>query len=335
MRALRRAAILASAGLLVLPTAAAAHGIAPPPPSDVAGLLSLWSFDPLVQVPLVLAAIAWVSAVRTVNRAHPASPVPRRRTVAFLLGLAAIELALQSPIERYDTTLFSVHMVQHILLTMVAPPLIAAAGPITLLLRFSRPEVRRRWILPVLHSRPVRVLTYPVVAWLLFATVMWGSHFSPLFNTSLEEPLVHQLEHLLYLVTALLFWWPIVGVDPSPWRMPHPVRAMYAFLAMPQNTFLALAIYSSSTILYDHYATLTRTWGPTVLADQQLAGGLMWIVGDLTFLVAILYVVLGWMGHEDRDTARQDARQDAERVEIERREVLLADRLARERAGER
>jgi putative copper resistance protein D len=330
-----RALALASLGLVGLPAVAAAHGAAPSPPSDPVGLLTMWSFDPLVQVPLAAAAVAYVSAVRAVNRAHPANPVPVRRWVTFLAGLLAIELALQSPIERYDTTLFSVHMVQHVLLTMIAAPLLAAGAPITLLLRFARPAFRRRWILPVLHSRALRLVTFPVVAWLLFAGVMWGSHFSPVFNASLEEPLVHQAEHLAYLVAALLFWWPIVGADPSPWRMPYPLRALYAFLQMPQNTFLALAIYSASTPLYPHYATLQRAWGPSVLADQQLAGGLMWVIGDLTFLVAILVVVVAWMRQEDRDTARSDARVDAERVEIMRRETLLADRLGRTGAEDR
>ena len=139
---------------------------------------------------------------------------------------------------------------------------------------------------------------------------------------------------MAYLVAALLFWWPVLGTDPSPWRMAYPLRALYVFLQMPQNTFLALAIYSATDVLYPHYATLQRTWGPSVLEDQQLAGGIMWIIGDLTFLVAILFVVLQWMRQEDRDTARTDARVDAERAEIQRREVILADRLGRERAGE-
>ncbi len=258
------------------------------------GLLGLWSFDPTVQVPLVRAGVAWVSAVRTVNRAHPAHPgaafVAR---VAFLLAAcSAIELALQSPIERYDTTLFSVHMVQHILLTHDRGAADRGGAPITLLLRFARPDVRRRWILPVLHSRVLRVLTYPVVAWLLFAAVMWGTHFSPLFNTSLEEPFVHQLEHLLYLGAALLFWWPIVGVDPE--SVAHAASGAGDVRVprdAPEHVPRPGDLFGSSTSLYAHYATLSRTWGPTVLADQQLAGGLMWIVGDLTFLVAILFVV--------------------------------------------
>ena len=218
---------------------------------------------------------------------------------------------------------------------MLFRSLIVAGAPITLLLRFAPGEVRRRWILPILHSRLLRVLTFPVVAWLIFAGVMWGTHFSPVFNASLEEPPIHEAEHLAYLLAALLFWWPVVGLDPSPWRMAHPVRLIYTFLQMPQNTFLALAIYSASASLYPHYATLERTWGPTVLADQQLAGGLMWVIGDLTFLVAILFLVRGWMRQEDRDAARADARTDTERAEIRRREIVLADRLAGERSGDR
>ncbi len=319
---------------LVLPSAVAAHGIAPAPPANAIDLLTLWTFDPFVQVPLIIVALAYVGAVRRVDREHPANRVPVRRTVAFLAGLAAIELALQSPIEHYDTTLFSDHMVQHILLTLVAAPLLAAGAPITLLLRVARAGQRRSLILPVLHSRVLKVISFPVVSWLVFAAVMWGTHFSPIFNESLENPLLHDLEHIAYLAAGLLFWWPVIGADPSPWRMPHPVRVLYVFLQMPQNTFLALAIYSATTPLYAHYATLVRSWGPDPVADQQLAGGLMWVGGDLIFLVAILFVVRGWMSQEARNERRVDARVDAQQAEMRRREALLADRLARERAGE-
>ena len=128
---------------------------------------------------------------------------------------------------------------------------------------------------------------------------------------------------------------PVVGVDPSPWRMSHPVRVLYVFLQMPQNTFLALAIYSAPEVLYRHYATLQRAWGPTPLEDQQLAGGFMWVAGDLLFLLAIMLVVSGWMKKEQRDQPILDARSDREREEILRREGALADRLARERAIDR
>ena len=331
-RAVAVGAGLTGLGLVgsIAPTAALGHGAAAPAPV-LPDVLLAWSADPTVLVPLALLAVGYLAAVRRVDRAHPGNPVPRARTVCWLLGLAAVLVALQSPIERYDTTLFSVHMVQHILLTLVGPPLLALGAPITLLLRLARPETRRRVILPILHSWPVRAVTFPVVSWLLFAFAMWGSHFSPLFNTSLEEPTVHQLEHLVYLVTASLFWWPAIGLDPSPWRMREPARILYTFLQMPQNSFLGLAIVSATAPLYPHYATLTRDWGPSVLVDQQMAGAVMWIVGDLVFLVAMLGIVVGWMRREDHEAAAADARDDRARAAIRERETRLADRLARDR----
>ena len=272
------------------------------------GLVFGWTLEPAVLLPLLSVAIAWIWIVRRIDRLHPASPVPRRRSVAFLGGLAVIAIALMSGIDTYDTTLFSVHMVQHLLLTLVAAPLLALGAPITTLLRVATPNVRRTVILPVLHSRLLRIVSFPVVAWLIFAGVMWGTHFSPIFNASLEDPLVHDFEHTLYLAAGLLFWWPAVGLDPSPWRMPHPVRAMYVFLQMPQNTFLAVTILNSSVPLYAHYATLIRPWGPTALQDQQIAGGLMWLCGDLLFLTAMGGIIAGWMLYEKRHEAALDRR---------------------------
>jgi putative copper resistance protein D len=337
MRVSRSRTLVGSAGGLLAavgaPRLALAHGIVPPEPPSVAGLALGWTFEPAVALPLLVAAIGWLRIVRRIDRAHPAHPVPRARTAAFLGGLAAIAVALQSGIDAYDTTLFSIHMVQHLLLTLVAAPLIALAAPITTLLRASSPAIRRRVILPFLHSRVMTVLSFPVVAWLVFAGVMWGTHFSPLFDASLEDPLVHDLEHGLYLAAGLLFWWPAVGLDPSPWRMPHPVRAMYVFLQMPQNTFLAVTILNSSVVLYHHYATLARTWGPTVLEDQQIAGGLMWITGDILFLIGLAAILAGWMRHEKGREAAVDRRLDAERAAIRARETRLAERLAGERDG--
>jgi putative membrane protein len=308
-----------------------AHGDVPVEPPTAANLLLGWVFEPLPTIAILVACLAWIWAVRRVAAAHPENPVPRRRSVAFAGGMAAIAVALLSGIDRYDTTLFSVHMVQHILLSMVAAPLIALSAPITLLLRVSSPATRRRWILPVLHARIVRLLTFPVVAWLLFAGTLWVSHFSPLFDAALEDPLVHILEHALFLITGLLFWWPAVGADPAPWRMTHPVRALYLFLQMPQNTLLAVVLLGATSVLYPHYATSPRAWGPTPLADQQAAAGIMWLVGDLVFLVAIAATLVAWMRAEARATGRADRRASIEMGRIRIREQALADRLASER----
>ena len=318
-------------GWLGAARSAAAHGPVPAEPPSAATLLLGWTFEPLPTLGIAVAGVWWWWAVRRVNAAHPANPVPARRSVAFAAGLTALAVALLSGIARYDTTLFSVHMVKHLLLAMVAAPLIALSAPITLLMRLASPATRRRWILPALHARVTRVLAFPVVAWVIFASVMWVSHFSPLFDASLEDPLVHDLEHMLFLGAGLLFWWPAVALDPAPWRMPHPARALYVFLQMPQNTFLAVVLLNAPAVLYAHYATLQRAWGPTPLADQQAAAGIMWLLGDAIFLIAVMAIVVGWMRAEARDTGRLDRRAAAEMADIRVREGMLKDRLARER----
>jgi len=316
-----RLALRATAVALV-PTVAPAlsatalgHGAAATSP-DLSTLVTGWSFEAHVWLPIVLAIAAYHWAVRVVDRAHPGNRVPRRRTVAWDAGLAVILVALQSPIGTYDTTLFSVHMVQHVLLMMVAAPLLALGAPITLLLRLAKPKVRRGMILPILHSRAVRLISFPVVAWVLFAAVMYLSHFSPLFDAALESEPVHIGEHALYLGAALLFWWPVVGADPSPWRLPHAVRIFYLFLGMPWSSFLGLAIISASVPLYPHYATQSRDWGPTPLEDQQLAGGIMWAGGDAAFLVALILAVVVWLRAEDSEGRRIDAKLERERAHL-------------------
>ena len=226
------AVLLSLISLVLFPGTSAAHGAGHAAPT-AAILLEGWTFDPSVWVPVSLAALAYWRARVLVDRRHPSNPVPRWRLASWLAGLGAIVVALASPVEAFDTTLFSVHMVQHLLLTMVAAPLLVLAAPITLLLRVSTPEARRHWILPVLHSRVVRVISHPLVAWSLFAAVMWATHFSPLFDAALEDETLHRLEHALYMGSALLFWWPVIGADPSPHRLGYPARLFYLALGMP------------------------------------------------------------------------------------------------------
>ena len=326
--------LLAAGASLATPAVVVAHhpGAIPPEPTAASFLLG-WSFEPAVVAGLALAAAAWLLQVRRVNAAHPAAPVPRARSIAFLGGLGVIAVALLSGIARYDTVLFSVHMMQHVLLMLVAAPLIVLGAPVTLLLRAATGPVRRRWILPVLHSRIVRVLAHPVVAWVAFAGVGWAAHFSPLFNSALEDPLLHDLEHALFLGAALLFWWPAIGLDPVPWRMSRPVRALYVFLQMPQNTFLGVAISFAAAPLYANYAELSAPWLPAALADQQIAGGIMWLAGDVLFLGAIFGLLVAWMRAEEHDAVQEDRRADASRAAIREREVRLAERLERERGS--
>jgi cytochrome c oxidase assembly factor CtaG len=171
------------------------------------------------------------------------------------------------------------------------------------------------------------VISHPLVGWTLLVAVMWGTHLSTLFQAALEDPFLHNMEHSLYLGTALLFWAPIFSVDPIRHRLRGGSALAYLITQMPQNSFLGVAIMWSATPLYPHYLTLQRAWGPSPLEDQQLAGAIMWLVGDALFLAAIFVVLAALAKSEDRPESRYDEAQTAAAIaEIRRREVLLAER---------
>ena len=246
--------------------------------------------------------------------------------------MIAILYAIDSGIALYDTTLFSLHMVQHLLLTLVGPPLLLLAGPDHApaagvvardapALHPARPPLaaRRGWS----RSR--------CVAWVLFAGVMWASHFSPLFDLALENPWIHRLEHLLFLTAALLFWWPVVGPDPSPWKLKPGAGVLYVGLQMPQNTFLALAIYLATAPALRPLRRRTSGRGVRpLLEDQQLAGGFMWFAGDLMFIAMVVLLTWVWMRPRSVATSARTARLEGERAAIREREVKLAARRAAE-----
>jgi putative copper resistance protein D len=308
----RRLILPLAVAWLALPTLVAAHGETAETPSFPDVLLA-WRLEIPILLGVAVAVAAWAWGVRRVAARHPIRPHPRWRSWAFAGGLVAILLALTSPIEAYEGQLFSVHMLQHMLLEMVAAPLLLLGAPATLALRAATPSVRR-WLLAILHSRAVAVLSFPLLAWILFAAVNWGWHFSDLYDQALENPPLHYLQHATFLAASLLFWWPVVGADPSRWRLPQPMRLFYLFLAMPENSFLGVAIMSAPSVLYPHYLTNERAWGPSPIVDQNIGGMLMWVGGDVVFLLAMGLVVAAWVRAEDRRTAREDARLDRLRL---------------------
>ncbi len=275
--------------------------------TSLPAILRAWTFPPVSVIGLLLLAGGYARGTQLVRR-NSGHAYPRRRRACFFAGVVVLALCLLSPIDTYSDLLLSVHMAQHLLMTMVAAPLLLLGGPVTLALQSASPEARRRYLLPVLHSRIIKTLTNPVVAWCAFAVVMWGSHFTPLYERALENQSVHAAEHLLYLGSALMFWWPVVGIDPAPSRLSHPARILYLFLAMPQTTFLGLAIYGSDRVLYPHYLVATARLGISPLADQHLAGALMWVSAMVLLLPALAWVLLEWMDREEREGERADRR---------------------------
>ncbi|MHB8893197.1 MAG: cytochrome c oxidase assembly protein [Candidatus Limnocylindrales bacterium] len=313
---------LVSLGLaLAAPAPALAHGASQgPPPTDALGIALAWHVDPTLILALALAAAVYVSAARSVDAAHPGNRWPRRRTTAFVAGIVAVGLALLSPVDTLSDDLLTVHMVQHLLLVAVAAPLFAASGIGTLALRAASADVRQRYLLPFLHSRVISALTFPVVGWLAFAGVMWGSHFSTLYNAALFDDGVHAIEHLLYLTAAALFWWPLLSPDPLRWRL-HPGAKLLALLAqMPPMSFLAVTIIGAATPLYAAYLGRTDAFGIDALSDQRVAGSLMWLTGDLAFLIPGAVLLAAFVRHDEAEAKRADARLDRERQTLSRKE---------------
>ncbi|MEP6972900.1 MAG: cytochrome c oxidase assembly protein [Actinomycetota bacterium] len=261
-----------------------------------------WPLDPLVISGLLVAGIAYVRAERRVRGERSGRPLRRR---LFLAGLAVVFAALQSPIDAGAATSFGVHMFQHLLLTMVAAPLLVLGAPVTLVLRATTPQRRRR-LLFALRSAPVRLLSAPIVAWSLFVAMLWGTHFTALYELTLRSSGIHALEHVLYLGTAVLFWIPVVGLDPAPAGLSHPARILYLFLAMPAMAFLGLALFSADHVLYPTYAAIEGA--SRALADQRVAGALMWTGTMFLIVPALGFVLLDWMRADDRAAQRIDAR---------------------------
>jgi len=254
-------------------------------------LLGSWHLEAPVLAALVVVAVAYRQGSRAVA-------VDPWRRAAFFAGMAAVAVALLSPVAAYAEALLSLHMVQHLLLTLVAAPLLALGRPLTVL-SGGRPL---RW------RAAAAVAGHPLVAWTVFAAAGWAIHFSPLFAAALRHPVAHAAEHALFLGTALLFWAPVVGTALGGRRpMSHPLRLLYLAVAMPQNTFLALAIVSSGEVLYRGYAEVVRSWGPSPLADQRQAGGIMWVAGDLLLLLSVLFVANAWARHEEAQNAAAEA----------------------------
>ena len=181
-----------------------------------------------------------------VRKRHPRRPWPLGRTILFLLGLLVINLATQSGIGTYDDTLFWDHMIQHLMLLMIAPPLLVAGMPVTLLLHASRNPVHA-WVIRIVRSKPVTWITWPAVGIVAYAAVIVGTHLTNFMNLVIQYDAVHEAEHVLYLVVGYLYFLPLVGKEPIKWKVSYPLRLFLLFLAMPVDAFTGVVLGSYQT----------------------------------------------------------------------------------------
>jgi cytochrome c oxidase assembly factor CtaG len=240
---------------------------------------------------------------------------PWGRTVAFMAGLAAVDLALQSPVSTFTGSYFQAHITQHLLLMVVAPPLLALGAPSTLLLQSSSRAFKTRW-LGALRSRAFAVVTHPLVVWFLYFGVMFAFFLTPLINYAMEHMALMDAINLAFLLGGCLYWWPIVGLDPIVhWRMGYGTRLAALSLGVPFEAFLGVAIMSLRTPIASMYS----------LSSTHAGGALLWAATELATFIGLIPVFVMWMRAEDRAAARADARANRAARAKERAAELPAD----------
>ncbi len=285
-----------------------------PPPLTPARLVTGWELEPVPALGVLVVGLLYLYGVhRLRGRGDSWS---RWRTVMFAgLGLGSFVLATQSALAAYDTVLFSVHMAQHMVLAMLTPVFLALGAPITLAMR-TLPPTGRSWLLAALHSRVAKVLTFPVVAGVIFVANPFALYLTDWYEATLRSGFLHDLNHLHFVLVGCLWFWPLLGLDPMPNRIPYPLRLLAVFTTMPLHAFLGVAIMGSSTLIAgDWYAQFDRSWGPTLERDQEIGGGILWATGDLVALVVLGALFVQWARAPAREARREDRRLD--RLEAE------------------
>ncbi len=242
-----------------------------------------------------VALFGWYLWAYRAWHARTGRPGVPSRMVWFGAGCATLAVALSPAMDGAADRSFAWHMGEHLALLYVAPPLLLLGAPLLYLLG-TLPRRAARSLARTLHAQPLRTLFGPVPAFLAFVAVLWLSHFSPLYEASLEHPLVHVFEHAAYLGAALLFWSAVVQTGFVPHPVSFPARALYLFLALPQGAFLGAALLQARAPLYAYY--LGAMPAAAALADQRDGAALMWIAGGLAIFVAMLVTIGVWAVRE-------------------------------------
>jgi putative membrane protein len=261
-----------------------------------------WTFDPAFALVIVLGLLYTVGSRRTVTPRRTAA-VQRRRSAAFYMSLAVLVVALDSPIEALGKQLFWVHMVQHVLLMLIAAPLVIFAQPWLRLWRALPLTGRRVLARAFLHGErwaPLRQLSRllgsPAVALLVFSAVLLGWHVPVLFDATLSSEATHALEHTLFFASALVLFKQVIASPPLRISLNDTQRLLYVVAAMTVSWILAVVLAIAPSPLYGHYTHLaSRPGGISALADQQLAAGVMWVPGSITFVIIIFVYVHRWL----------------------------------------
>lgn len=279
------------------------------PPFSLQRVFTEWGMDPFLFVLTVWVAGLYLVGVWLLRARGDRWAVSR--TLSFVvLGMGSFYFATSSGLAAYDTALLSVHMVQHMILSMVTPLFLALGAPVTLMLRTFRPAPRG-WLLALLHSPPAKVLSFPPLTFLLFVLSPWALYFTGWYEGSLRSDFIHEMMHVHLVLVGSLFFWPLLGTDPVPGRVGYPFRLILVFLTLPFHAFLGVTIMSMEELIAgDWYRSLPMAWLPDPRADQHLAGSILWGSGDAVGLLFFGVLFVQWVRSSMREAEREDRRLD-------------------------
>ena len=290
------------------------------PQYGLSAVVTQWQFAPVVTAVVVVAGGLYGWGAVRVARRHPARPWPRWRTASFGAGLLVIVIATQSGVGAYDDLLFYDHMIQHLLLLMVAPPLLIAGQPLTLLLHASRNPLHT-WAKRVIRSPIASFLTWPVFGAICYAVAVLAAHLTAIATYVAQNQTAHNSEHALFVLIGYLFYLPILGTEPIRWRLSYPVRFVLLVLLMPIDTFTGIAL-GFGTATSPGVPTGPRpAWAPSPVSDLHTGGAVMWVGGDAIMFGLMMIVFLMWARDERSSVS---GRSFVERARRENLATLLA-----------
>ncbi|MBB5957653.1 putative copper resistance protein D [Saccharothrix tamanrassetensis] len=282
-----------------------------------AKLMVDWRFDLIFGTGAIVLAVVYLLGVRRLRRRGDAWPVGR--TIAWVAGCLTVLFATSSGLGRYAPAMFSVHMESHMLLSMLAPILLVLGGPVTLALRAlptagkGNPPGAREWILAFVHSPVAKVLTNPFVALALFVGSFYGLYFSGLFDAALDYHWAHLAMNAHFILVGYVFYWPVIGIDPAPNRLPPLGRLGLLFASIPFHAFFGIVLMSSQTVIGENfYRALALPWVTSQLDDQRLGGGIAWAAGEVPLIVVMVALLVQWARSDDRDARRSDRKADSD-----------------------
>ena len=300
--------IISSPGLLVT-------GIEMPEPPTFSRVLLAYDADGLMLGLLIFAVAIYIKGVIILSRRGDNWPVGR--TIAFALGISAIDFATSGGLGVYSRFAFSNHMLSHMVLGMIAPIGIVLGAPITLALRtlpIGRNEQERGIrgsFIALLHSKLSKIYTHPVVALAIFNGSLFALYFTPLFGNLMQGHSGHFFMSIHFLLSGILFFQVLIGVDPMPRKVPHIVKVIIIFAAMSIHAFFSISVMSASTLLDNGYfALLERPWATDLLADQRAGGAIGWAMGEIPILLALLATFIQWTRQDKKEAARIDRAAD-------------------------